>query len=45
VKKWCGLKSLGEKSWGIKGAWPRMAAMILMLINFNNNATVIVKIY
>jgi len=40
----CGaaLKSLGEKSWEIKGGGQEMAAM--MLINFNN-ATVFIKIY
>jgi len=43
MKKWYGLKSLGEKSWEIK---PKMAAMMLMLINFDNNAiAVTVKIY
>ena len=36
VKKWCGLKSLGEKSCEIKGGGQEMAAMMLMLINFNN---------
>jgi len=35
------LKSLGEKSWEIKGGGQEMAAMMLMLINFNNNVTVI----
>ena len=36
VKKWCGLKILGEKSCEIKGGSQEMAAMMLMLINFNN---------
>ena len=36
VKKWCGLKSLDEKSCEIKGGSQEMAAMMLMLINFNN---------
>ena len=30
------LKSLGEKSCEIKGGGQEMAAMMLMLINFNN---------
>jgi len=29
VKKWCGLKSLGEKGWEIKGGGQEMAAMML----------------
>jgi len=45
VKKWCGLKSLDEKSWEIKLGSQEMAAMMLILINFNNNAKVIIKIY
>ena len=36
VKKWCGLKSLGEKSCEIKGGGQEMAAMMLMLKIFNN---------
>ena len=35
MKKWCG-KSLAEKSCEIKGSGQGMAAMMLMLINFNN---------
>jgi len=33
MKKWCGLKTLGEK---VEGGSQEMAAMMLMLINFNN---------
>ena len=36
VKKWRGLKSLGEKSCEVKDGSQEMAAMMLMLINFNN---------
>ena len=36
VKKSADLKSLGEKSCEIKGDGQEMAAMMLMLINFNN---------
>ena len=36
VKKWCGLKKLAEKSCEIKGGGQEMAAMMLMLISFNN---------
>jgi len=44
VKKWCSFKKpkLLDQRW-----WPIVAAMMLMIMNFNNNATVIciVKIY
>ena len=36
VKNGVALKSLGEKSYEIKGGSQEMAAMMLMLINFNN---------
>ena len=36
VKKGAALKSLGEKSCEIKGGGQQMAAMMLILINFNN---------
>ena len=36
VKNGAALKSLGEKSCEIKGGSQEMAAMMLMLINFNN---------
>ena len=35
-KKSAALKSLGEKNYEIKGGGQEMAAMMLMLINFNN---------
>ena len=39
------LKSLGEKSCELKGSGQEMAAKMLMIINFNNNATSIIKVY
>ena len=36
MKKGATLKSLGEKSGEIKGGSQQMAAMMLILINFNN---------
>ena len=36
MKNGAALKSLGEKSCEIKGGGQEMAAMMLMLINFNN---------
>ena len=36
MKKGVALKILGEKSCDIKGGGQQMAAMMLMLINFNN---------
>ena len=38
-KKSAALKNLGEKSCEIKGGGQEMAAMMLMLINFNNAHT------
>jgi len=42
VKNWCGLKNLGEK---VRKSKLRMTAMMLMLINFNNDCGIIVEIY
>ena len=36
VKKWFGIKSLGEKTCEIKGGGQEMAAMMSILINVNN---------
>ena len=36
MKKGAALKSLGEKNCEIKGGDQQMAAMMLILINFNN---------
>ena len=36
MKKWCGLKSQGEKSCEVKGGSEEMIAVMLMLIKFNN---------
>jgi len=41
MKNWCGLKKPG---WEIKGGGHEMAAMMLMLVTFNNDCGIIVKI-
>ena len=41
MKKGADLKSLGEKSCEIKGGSQQMAAMMLMLIKFNNGCALL----
>ena len=45
MKNGAALKSLGEKSSEIKGGGQELAAMMLILINFNNGCVCIGKIY
>jgi len=46
VKMWCSLKKPGWKKLGNQRSRPRMAAMMLIVINFNSNCCgIIVKVY
>ena len=45
MKSGAALKSLDENSSEIKGGGQEMAAVMLMLINFNNGCCALLKIY